>query len=404
MNGELLSVLDHLEREKGIKREILVQAVEAALVSAARKVVGRKEDEITVKFNAQTGEFKVLSGKEEVTSQEFGRIAAQTAKQVIIQKIREAERDVIYNDFQNRVGGIASGTVQRMEKGNIVIDLGKTEALLPRRELPPKEEYRQGDRIRAYILEVKKTNRGPQVILSRTHADLVRRLFELEVPEIDEGIVEIKGISREPGERTKIAVTSKDEKVDCIGACVGMRGSRVKNIVRELHGEKIDIVRYSDNIEEYIGATLSPAKVSEFKVDKEKKSVVAIVEDDQLSLSIGKRGQNVRLASKLTGWGIDIKTKTELTKEKEIDIQELTGVGPKLREALQAAGFTSVSSIAKATPETLRQVKGVGPKTAEKLLTSAKELIEKIRWTPKETTRPQDPFEKKEKERQEDSP
>ena len=398
MNGELLSVLDHLEREKGIKREILIQAVEAALVSAARKVVGRKEDEITVKFNEKTGEIKVFSSEGEVTSQEFGRIAAQTAKQVIIQKIREAERDVIYSDFQNRVGGLASGTVHRMEKGNIIIDLGKTEALLPRRELPLSEEYRQGDRIRAYILEVKKTNRGPQIILSRTHADLVRRLFELEIPEIDEGIVEIKAISREPGERTKIAVTSKDEKVDCIGACVGMRGSRVKNIVRELHGEKIDIVRYSENIEEYLGATLSPAKVSEFRVDKEKKGVVAIVDDDQLSLTIGKRGQNVRLASKLTGWDIDIKTKSELAKEQEIDIQQLPGVGPKLREALTAAGFTTVSSIAKATPDALRQVKGVGPKTAEKLLTSAKGLIEKVRWTPKETTRSQDPFEKSKKE------
>ena len=398
MNGELLSVLDHLEREKGIKREILIQAVEAALVSAARKVVGRKEDEITVKFNPQTGEIKVFSSDGEVTSQEFGRIAAQTAKQVIIQKIREAEREVIFTDFQNRVGGIASGTVHRMEKGNIIIDLGKTEALLPRRELPFSEEYRQGDRIRAYILEVKKTNRGPQIILSRTHADLVRRLFELEVPEIDEGIVEIKAISREPGERTKIAVHSKDEKVDCIGACVGMRGSRVKNIVRELHGEKIDIVRYSENIEEYLAATLSPAKVSEFKIDKEKKSVVAIVDDDQLSLTIGKRGQNVRLASRLTGWEIDIKTRSELAKEREIDIQELPGVGPKLREALAAAGFATISSITKATPEALRQVKGVGPKTAEKLLTSAKELIEKIRWTPREAPRPKDPFEKNKKD------
>ena len=399
MNGELLTVLDHLEREKGIKREILIQAVEAALVSAARKVVGRKEDEVTVNFNPKTGEIKVFSSDGvEVTSQEFGRIAAQTAKQVIIQKIREAERDVIFNDFQNRVGGIASGTVHRMEKGNIIVDLGKTEGLLPRRELPVNEEYRQGDRIRAYILEVKKTNRGPQIILSRTHADLVRRLFELEIPEIDEGIVEIKAISREPGERTKIAVTSKDEKVDCIGACVGMRGSRVKNIVRELHGEKIDIVRYSDAIEEYLAATLSPAKVSEFKVDKEKKSVIAIVEDDQLSLTIGKRGQNVRLASRLTGWDIDIQTKSELAKEREIDIVELPGIGPKLKEVLTAAGFATVSSIAKATPEALLKVKGIGPKTSEKLMTAAKELIEKIRWTPKEAVRPQDPFEKTKKE------
>ena len=390
MNGELLTVLDHIEREKGIKREILIQAVEAALVSAARKVIGKKTEDVTVKIDPKTGEIAVFSGDSEVASKEFSRIAAQTAKQVIIQKIREAERDVVFNDFQNRVGNIASGSVHRIEKGNIIVDLGKTEALLPRRELPPKDEYRQGDRIRAYILEVKKTARGPQIILSRTHTELVRRLFELEVPEIDEGIVEIKSISREPGDRTKIAVYSKDEKVDCVGACVGMRGSRVKEIVKELHGEKIDIVRFSDDAREYISASLSPAKILDLKIEKEKGKVLVIVEDDQLSLSIGKRGQNVRLAARLTGWDIDIKSKSEISKEAELGIEELTGAGPKLKAALSEAGFTTLSSVAGASPELLMKVKGVGEKTASKLLTRAKEMIEKSRWTPKTTAPPRD--------------
>lgn len=414
MNGELLSVLDHLEREKGIKREILIQAVESALVSAARKAIGKKTEEVVVKIDPKTGNISVFSGETEVASKEFSRIAAQTAKQMIIQKIREAERDVVFSDFQNRLGHLVSGSVHRIEKGNLIVDLGKAEALLPRRELPLNHEYRQGDRIRAYILEVRKTARGPQIILSRTHADLVRRLFELEVPEIDEGIVEIKSISREPGDRTKIAVYSKDEKVDCVGACVGMRGSRVKEIVKELGGEKIDIVRYNDDAREYIAAALSPAKILDMKIEQEKKNVLVIVEDDQLSLSIGKRGQNVRLASKLTGWDIDIKSKSEIAKEEELDVEELPGVGPKLKASLQEAGFKTVSSVASAKAEELMKVKGIGEKSAAKLLKAAKEMVEKIRWTPKAPSPPKDILmekmkemkeaeEKKEKEKEESS-
>lgn len=390
MNGELLAVLDHIEREKGIKREVLVQAIETALVSAARKVVGKKTEDVNVKMDPKTGEIIVFSGESKVTSKEFSRVAAQTAKQIIIQKIREAERDVVYNDYQHRIGNITSGSVHRIEKGNIIVDLGKTEALLPRRELPPNDEYRQGDRIRAYILEVRKTAKGPQIILSRTHTDLIRRLFELEVPEIDEGIVEIKSISREAGERTKIAVCSKDEKVDCVGACVGMRGSRVKEIVKELHGEKIDIVRFSEDAREYVTASLSPAKILDMKIDKEKGKALVIVEDDQLSLSIGKKGQNVRLAARLTGWDIDIKSKSEYTKGQELSITELPGVGPKLKAALQEAGLTTVSSVAEATAERLMEVKGVGEKTAAKLLNHAKALLDKLRWTPKVTPPPRD--------------
>ena len=330
-----------------------------------------------------------------MASKEFSRIAAQTAKQLIIQKIREAERDVIFNDFQNRIGNITSGSVHRIEKGNVIVDLGRAEALLPRREMPLNHEYRQGDRIRAYILEVRKTARGPQIILSRTHTDLVRRLFELEVPEIDEGIVEIKAISREPGDRTKVAVHSKEEKVDCVGACVGMRGSRVKEIVKELHGEKIDIVRYSEDVREYITAALSPAKVMDITMEQEAGKVLVTVEDDQLSLAIGKKGQNVRLAAKLTGWDINIKSKSELTKEASFDIGELTGVGPKLKETLLEAGFKTLGFLAKASLEDLKKVKGLGAKTAEKLLKSAKETMEHLRWTPKENAPPKDVLKEK---------
>ncbi|MBI4313484.1 MAG: transcription termination/antitermination protein NusA, partial [Candidatus Omnitrophica bacterium] len=306
MNAEFLAVLDHLTREKGIDREAIIQAVEAALVSAARKAMGAKQEEVSVKIDRATGAIQVLSGGREVTSKEFGRISAQTAKQVIIQKIREAERDVVFGEFQGKVGQLVTGAVQRFESGGIVVDLGRTEAFLPKREQSPKESYRHGDRIKAYVVEVKKTIKGPQITLSRSHIGLVRKLFELEVPEISDGIVEIKSVSREAGDRSKLAVVSKDDKVDCVGACVGMRGSRVKNIVRELQGEKIDIVRWSGNLEEYVIGALAPAKVSKLKIDKEKGRVEAIVEDDQLSLAIGKKGQNVRLAAKLTGMDIDI--------------------------------------------------------------------------------------------------
>ena len=235
-NEELLTVLEHIEREKGIGREFLFKAIESALASAARKIIGNKEAEVTAEIDRATGAIKIISGGKEINSAEFGRIAAQTAKQVIMQKIREAERDIVFEEYQKRVGTITSGSVHRFEKGDIIVDLGKAEGVLPRSEQCPKERYKQGDRIRAYILEVNKTAHGPQVILSRADAAFVRKLFEIEVPEITEGIVEVKSISREAGDRTKIAVRSKDEKVDAVGACVGMRGSRVKDIVRELQG------------------------------------------------------------------------------------------------------------------------------------------------------------------------
>lgn len=403
MNGELLAVLDHIEREKGISKEVLIQTVESALVSAARKIVGSKGGEVTVKVNRETGAIKIFSDGKEITSADFGRIAAQTAKQVIIQKIREAERDVIFSDFQARVGDITTAIVHHVGKQGIVVDLGRTEGLLPYKEQVPKETYRQGERIRAYVLDVKKTTRGPQIILSRAHPGLVKRLFELEVPEIYEGIVEIKSVSREPGDRSKIAVWSKDDKVDCVGACVGMRGQRVKNIVRELNGEKIDIVRWSEDVKEYITNALSPAQVISIKTNKDEQKMEVLVDDDQLSLSIGKHGQNVRLAAKLTGWGIDIKSRTQAQEEKEraeeekkapkkeAEVEEaaalataketpfstvkLPGVGLKTQKLLEEAGFDTLEKLAEASLEDMTQIKGLGVKTAVKILKTAQKLL-----------------------------
>lgn len=307
MDSELMTILEQLERDKGINKETLIQAVEAAVASAAKKIwTVDKEIDVTVTLDRKTGKITAFSGNEEIHSSEFGRIAAQTAKQVVIQKIREAEKDVVFTEYNARVGQIISGSVYRFDRGNIVVDLGKSEGIIPRSEQSNKEEFRQGERLRAYVMEVRREIRGPQIVLSRAHPNFVKRLFELEVPEIYEGIIEIKAIARDPGERTKIAVFSKDEKIDCVGACVGMRGSRVKNIVTELHGEKIDIVRYAEDIKEYIQAALSPAEISQMQLISDEKRVNIIVDEDQLSLAIGKYGQNVRLASKLVGWELDI--------------------------------------------------------------------------------------------------
>lgn len=394
MNGELLSVLEHMEREKGIKKEILIEAVESALVSAVKKVVNLKEDvEIKVNLDRVTGKIKAFAGDEEIKSEDFGRIAASTAKQVIIQKIREAEKDVVFNEFSAKIGEIISGTVYRFEKGNIIVDLmGKSEALLSRKDQIPSEEFRQGQRISAYLVEVRRESRGPQIVLSRAHPNFVKKLFELEVPEIYEGIVEVRAISREAGERTKIAVWSKDEKIDSVGSCVGMRGSRVKNIVNELHGERIDIVRYSENTQNFIAASLSPAEISEIKLNKENKKALIIVNQDQLSLAIGKHGQNVRLASKLTGWELDVRTKdAQAAQEEEKGLKEalqpaaagqgedsldnLSGVGEKTKDMLLEAGFKDVSSIASSSEKELSKIKGIGKVKAAKIIQEAKKML-----------------------------
>jgi transcription termination/antitermination protein NusA len=412
MSQELLAIIGQLEREKGIKKEVLIAAVESALLSAAKKVIDVKpEEELRVHLDPETGKIHAFMNDKEVTSMDFGRIAASTARQVIIQKIREAEKDVVFGEFQSKVGEIVSGTVYRMEKGNIIIDLlGKTEGILLKREQSAKEEFKQGQRIRAFVAEVKKESRGAQIILSRAHPNFVKKLFELEVPEIYEGIVEIKSISRQPGERTKIAVSSKNEKVDSVGACVGMRGNRVRNIVNELQGEKIDIVRYNEDIREYIKAALSPAKVAEIKLDKEHNKAEVIVDDDQLSLSIGKHGQNVRLASRLIGWELDIRTKDTAAKKEEkapvsilgssvaaavveepaegkakapkkkkkqkegVSLSELKGVGEKTLESLKKAGIDTVEDILKAGKAGLMEIKGIAEKKAEKIIEEAKKL------------------------------
>ena len=410
MNEELLTVLEHIEREKGIDKEFLFKAIESALTSAAKKIIGNKDADVVATIDRATGTIKILSEGKEIKSAEFGRIAAQTAKQVIIQKIREAERDIVFDDYQKRIGTITSGSVHRFEKGDIVIDLGKTEGILPKSQQCPKDRYKQGDRVRVLIQEVTKTSHGPQIILSRADPMFVKKLFEIEVPEITESIVEVKSISREAGERTKIAVWSKDEKVDAVGACVGMRGSRVKDIVRELQGERVDIVRWSDDLKEYVKASLSPTEISEIKIDKTNKKIEVVVPDEQLSIGIGKHGQNIRLASRLIGWEMDIRGKDEKKKAEEAKavskkaeaesllasvgetagptsgsqepgeekisgnkLTELDGVGPKVEKALKAAGYDTVEKIKQLAPEDLTKLDGIGAKTAEKILKSAKE-------------------------------
>ncbi len=378
MSAELLAILDQLTREKGIDREVIIEAVETALVSAARKVLGPSVTEVAVKIDRDSGAIKIISDGKELPSAGFGRIAAQTAKQVIFHKIREAERSAIFTEFSPRAGSLITGTMHRFDRGAIIVDLGKTEAILPKREQSPKESFRPGDRIRAYCIEVNKTAKGPQIVLSRAHPNLVVELFKLEVPEIGSGIVEIKSIAREAGDRAKLAVTSKDEKIDSVGACVGMRGTRVKDIVRELHGEKIDVIRWNPKLEEFVSGALSPAKTVEIHVSPDKKRVEVLVDDAELSLAIGKRGQNVRLAAKLTGVEIDVRTRTQLEQLAKLSVAELPGVGPKLAEALEESGYKTVDRIARAGVEELVQIKGVGDKAAEKLIGAAKEAMRKL--------------------------
>lgn len=352
MNAEFLSALKDLGREKGIDEEIILEAIEAALISAYKKNFGSLQN-VRVTVDRESGEFKVFARKEvveevfndrseisledakkihpnyvlgdiietEVIPKDFGRIAAQTAKQVVVQRIREEERGMIYNEFSNRESDIVTGTIQRIENKNYFIDLGKIEAILAPTEQIAGEEYEIFDRIKTYIVEVKKSAKGPQIMVSRTHPGLLKRLFELEVPEIQDGIVEIKSVAREAGMRSKIAVYSNDETVDCVGACVGPKGARVQAIVNELRGEKIDIVNWSKDPAYYIASALSPAKVVDVQVNETEKKACVIVPDYQLSLAIGKEGQNARLAAKLTGWKIDIKSESQ-AKEANISYEE----------------------------------------------------------------------------------
>jgi len=327
-----------------------------------------------VTLNRKNGSVAVVADGKPLSSAEFSRIGAQMAKQLIMQKIREAERDVIFTEFQDRVGDLVSGTVHRFERGDIIVDLGRTEGILPKAERIPHEDYQQGDRVQAYMLDVKKGAKGTEVILSRAHEGFIRGIFALEVPEINDHTVEIKAIAREAGDRTKIAVASTDEKVDCVGACVGVRGTRVKNIVRELRGEKVDIIRWHENIQEFLAAALAPAKIAEIRTTEGVRTALVVVEEDQLSLAIGKKGQNVRLASKLTGWQLEIKSRSQLGAA-GLELCGVHGVGPAMEERLKAGGITTVQQLAEATVEQLTAIKGLGEKTAEKIIEAAKEAL-----------------------------
>lgn len=354
MSTELLFAFEQLARERGIAPEVLFEAVEAAMIAAYKRNFGTAEN-VRVAMDRETGAIHVFARKDvvesvanpkmeisldsarqidiayqigdvveqEVTPKDFGRIAAQNAKQVVVQRIREAERSLVYEEYSNRENDIVTGVVQRIEQRNVFVDLGKAEAVLPPTEQINGEPYRYGERIKTYITEVKKLPKGPQIMLSRTHPGLLRRLFELEVPEIHDGIVEIKSVAREPGLRSKISVYSADENVDPVGACVGHKGLRVQMIVNELRGEKIDIVRWSENPEEYIANALSPAKVIAVEVFEDEKASRVIVPDYQLSLAIGREGQNARLAAKLTGWKIDIKSESQALMAQDSQEEEL---------------------------------------------------------------------------------
>ena len=409
MASLLYQTIEQISREKHIEPEIIVAAIEDAMVVAARKYY-RTEEDLRSKFNPETGQVDVYSVHtvvEEVAdplreisladarkqnpavevggeitqtkpTDVLGRIAAQTAKQVILQKVREAERDTIYNEFHTRVGEMVNSVVKRMEGPDIIVDIGRTEARLPKREQSRLETYNAGDRLRVTIRAVERAAKGPQVVVSRADSALVQRLFEMEVPEIYDGTVQIRAVAREAGERTKIAVESRDKDVDPVGACVGMKGMRVQSIIRELRGEKIDIIPYSEETIAFAQKALSPAKVTRVQiVDADEKRLEVIVEDTQLSLAIGKKGQNVRLASKLIGWNIDIKSEEEKRREIEAQMAALTapgtpladlkGVGPKTVEKLEAAGITSIEKLADMTPEQLVEIPGIGEKMVEKI-------------------------------------
>jgi N utilization substance protein A len=413
MNTGVLEALRRIAREKQLDGALLVEALEAGLLSAARKkygadaaievIVDDENDVLAVHLlktvveepsdfdsemyldEAQELDKAAELGdlmRVEVPLDEFGRNAIQAAKQIVVQRVREAEREQIYEDFQDRIGEIVTGDVQQIERGGIVVNLGRTEALLPPREQIRRERYRQGDRIRAYVLSVEKSTKGPQIILSRTHPNFLKKLFRLEVPEIYDGVVEIVVIAREAGGRSKVAVVSHDERVDPVGACVGVKGSRIQTIVRELAGEKIDIVPWSADPSVVVSRALNPAKVSRALVTEADHSVKVIVPDDQLSLAIGRGGQNARLAAKLTGWRIDIVGETEHSRDLEIDLAqrtevgELPGVGPKLADSLQVSGYRYVQDLAGVSTDEMLKVSGVGGKTAEKISIAVAAMLE----------------------------
>ncbi len=410
--SEIKRVVDQVSRDKGIDKNVLINAIEEALKSAARKKFGNKI-EIEIQYSDQTGEIEVFQFKEVVEvvkdsaveisfengrkldaeceigdslgnkmdTTTFGRIAAQSAKQVIIQKMKDAERNAVYSSFIDRKGEIINGIVQRVEhSGDIIVNLGQTEGVLPVREQVPKETYRRGDRIRALLSEVLQDSRGPQIILSRTNPNFLVNLFKTEVPEINEGIVSIMGAAREPGVRAKIAVSSNDSDIDPVGACVGMKGSRVQNVVQELKGEKIDIITWHVDAAKFVCNALAPAEIKRVIIDEDNRSMEVIVPDESLSIAIGKRGQNVRLASKLTGWSLDVQNEShynEALKNGYDSLVSLPGVGISLANSLIAKGFASASEISNAAVSDLTQIRGIATEKAEKLIRSAIEAVSK---------------------------
>ncbi|MFH0728601.1 MAG: transcription termination factor NusA [Pseudomonadota bacterium] len=408
--SDIKRVVEQISRDKGINRDVLVKALEEALRSAAKKRFGNKAD-IEVQYNEASGEIEVFQFKEvvevvmdpdtEISVEEghkldpeseigdslgvkmdtttFGRIAAQSAKQVIIQKMKDAERDAVYASFVDRKWEIINGIVQRIDRGDIIVNLGHTEGILPRREQVPREVYRRGDRIRALILDVLMDTRGPQILLSRTHPNFLISLFKTEVPEISEGIVDIKGAAREPGSRAKFAVASNDADIDPVGACVGMKGSRVQNVVQELRGEKIDIISWHVDAAKYVCNALAPAEISRVIIDEDNRGMEVIVPDESLSVAIGKRGQNVRLASKLTGWHLDVKSESKYSQDMKKGYDSLVamrGMGVGLADSLYESGFYSADEIARSSVDDLMQVRDMTEEKALELIDTAQTYIE----------------------------
>src|SRR2546425_29830 len=402
MNAEFLAILEYWEREKGINKDVLVKAVEDALLSAAKKAVGPAR-ELRCAIDPKTGDIRAFAklvvserviskhdqislfdarrikpdaqfGEEvevEVTPANFGRIASQNAKQALMQHIRRAEKELIYSEFKDRTGDIVSGVVRRFERSDVTVDLGKFEALLPNRERVPTEEYQIGERIRCYVKAVEQTPHGPEIILSRADPQFVVKLFQLEVSEISDGTIEIKGIAREPGFRTKLAVWSRDEKVDPVGACVGLRGQRVKNVVRELNNEKVDIIKWDPNVRNFITNALAPAKLKTFEIDEARRRVQVLVSDDQLSLAIGKRGQNARLTSKLTGWQVDIEPEivatmgfAEKVAEAVQSLAAIPGISREQADVLVHHGLTRLEDLLQADVTDLSGIEQVGEQAA----------------------------------------
>jgi len=409
MPSNLNFVIDQVGKDKGIDRKVIIEALEQAVLTASRKKYGH-QGEIEVHYNEEVGEVELFQFKQvveeamnpstEISMEEakeldseaqlgdslgvklntdFGRIGAQTAKQVIIQKVRDAERENVYNEFKDRKGDLVSGTVQRMEKGNLYVNIGRAETILYAKEQISGEVYRQGERLRAYILDVQKNSKGPQIFLSRTHPVFLIKLFEMEVPEISEGVIKIISAAREPGERAKVSVYSSNRDVDPVGACVGMKGSRVLNVVQELRGERIDIIPWSQDQAKYVCNALAPAKISRVYIDEENRFMEVVVADDQLSLAIGKKGQNVRLASKLTGWKIDIKSESRMEKISNEIFERFKGlphIGDVVSRILYNEGFRSIKEVAEVDPEELAKVLGIEKEKTIEIVESALQMIQ----------------------------